>query len=343
MNPRIKQDVYLSYAFELRPREIELIEKYGAILPETIIDCHAHSNPPNAVGELDQPTCEHMMSTFPIWTIRQSRQAQAKLLPGKRIRTIRFANAYRGINHRLSNEYLFDHATDDDLVAAYGIPTDLEYTIRILRGPRSCALKMYYWYSDPPAEEIYQFFRPEALEEAQSLGKPIILHLPDFLYLCADDLRRLLRDFPRLPIVLAHMALVEEEVPGLRELYAEFARYKTVVIDTAMNRSARLVRLALETFGPDRILFGTDDPLHLIRATAYENPELGWRLAADHQYHWVDPAEQSEYGYLANHAVHCLWQNLEAISLGINSYAQKHSQSIWRRIMHDNAAHTFRL
>ena len=100
-------------------------------------------------------------------------------------------------------------------------------------------------------------------------------------------------------MVLAHLGLSKLAVPGLEKLSPEASRINTVFMDTALNPSADVVAMSLRIFGPERLMFGSDEPLNLIRSVPYEHPEKGQRIVTDYQYHWVDQDEYREYGHLA--------------------------------------------
>lgn len=304
-------------------------------LPQEIIDCHAHANLAEQVQEIDSSTMAHMMSTFPAFDLEQSARAKHEFFPGKHVRTLRFANAYRGIDHMAANAYLLAGSPQHDRVALYGIPTDPEYTKRMLHDPRVVALKMYPRFFIPPVKTIYEYFTPEILEETQSVGLPIILHLPSMITLCQHQLIQLLADFPRLRVVLAHLGLPHLPIPGLAEVYQEVAGYPQVFMDTAMIPSTEVVAMALQAFGSERIMYGSDEPLNLLRFIVYEHPSKGQRIIPDYHYHWVQDDEWSEYQHVGRDAVHSHWQTIGAIRQAIDRIGLRSDAK--RMIFHDTA------
>ena len=333
---------YLKYSLSLKEKEEKLRDFYNDWLPPEIIDVHAHNNLAQHISDIEDRFGRHMMSTFPYFTLEQAQSVQEVLFPDHKIRCVRFSHVLNGIDFRAVNDYLIQQAIAEDLVALLGIPDDPEYTIRMIKHPRVKALKMYYLYFNPPAQRIYDYFIPEILEAVQEKGIPIILHLPKMITLCLDDLLCLLHDFPRLKVVLAHMGLPHLPVPGLREAYEAVARFPNVAMDTAMVPSSAVVSAAMTAFGSGRILFGSDQPLHLIRSTVYENPNLGQRLVTEYPYHWVDRSEQAQYGHLAKDVTHSIWQSLEAIRLGIDSMIPKWLiRDAKQKIFRDNARRFF--
>jgi hypothetical protein len=315
----IKTTDYYSYTLEFKPQEFALRESLMEWLPDDIIDVHAHSNLPEHVERIPDQIFHHMMSTFPSYQVFMSTAMRHIFFPGKRVRSLRFANAYRGIDHRAANAYLLSETPPEDRMALYGIPDDIDYTVTMLKNKAVHGLKMYYYYFVPPAQTIYEVFPPAILEEAQHQGIPIILHLPKMITKSHAELYQLLHDFPRLTVVLAHLGLPHLPVPGLLEAYEFFAQYPQVYMDTAMIPSWIVVAMAIKTFGSERIMYGSDEPLHMIRSVVYKHPTRGQRLATEYPYHWVDPEDFQKYKHLATNAIHTHWQALNAIRLAVEN------------------------
>lgn len=332
---------YLEYAMLFKPEEVILRNQLMQWLPEEIIDTHSHSNLPKHVSALDPNILRHMMSTFPYFSLEESYSTKETFFPGKKTQSLRFPNAFRGIDHRAANDYLLDNSPSQDRVGLYGIPTDIPYTTQMLRRPNVSALKMYPAFFNPPAQEIYDYFKPEILEEAQALGVPIILHLPRMITGCVDDLQRVIEDFPRLRIVLAHLGLPHLVVPGLQEVYEKFSGNDNLFMDTAMIPSPEVVSMGIDTFGIDKIMFGSDEPLNLVRATVYNNPRLGQRLITEKDYHWVDGKEHEEYQELAKGVVHMHWQSLLALKHAIDNLPVSQQEAFRNHIFKTNAEGLF--
>ncbi len=337
----IDVEAYLAEARVLKPGEIEARKRLGDWLPEAFIDSHAHATLPEHVLEVPASSFRHMHSTFPSFTLEQSVQINALLHPDKHIRTLRFAIPWRGINHRVANQYLLDSSPADDRVALFGISDDVDYTVEALRQNRVSALKMYHAYLSPPATEIYDYFVPPVLEEASRLGIPVILHPPRIITSVLDQLQRLQRDFPKLTVVLAHLGLTKSVVPGLEEAYREVAKSERFYTDTSMVPSVDVVKLALKVFGINRVLYGSDQPVNLIRAVAYTHPRLGQRLVTEYPYHWVAADEHAEYGHLAANAPHTHWQQLEAIRQAIDALPPHEKAAAKDAVFNRNAISVF--
>jgi predicted TIM-barrel fold metal-dependent hydrolase len=338
----IPVDSYLFHATSFKPEEKVLRNFYTEWLPENIIDGHAHCNEKVHYGGMEASAHTHMISTFPYYSLQESEYVRKTFFhPGKKCRALRFPMVFRGIDHRAANAYLLAKSPVEDRVALFGLPEDISYTIRMLSEPRVSALKMYYSYVQPTAQTIYETFKPEILAEAERLDKPIILHLPKMIAHSVDDLARVIQDFPSLRIVVAHLGSTKFVVPGLKEAYERLARYKTVYFDTALNPSPEVVQLALECLGSEKIMYGSDEPLHLIRSVPFVHPEKGQRIATDYPYHWVDSAEHIKYGHRAANAVHAHWRALGAVRAAIESLPTAAREPAKRRMFFSNASEVF--
>lgn len=339
---RVSTADHFRHALTIKPEEEVLRKKIEEWLPRTIIDCHAHCNLESHVDFVSDPAFRHMLSTFTYFSLEDSIKLRDLFYPMRKVRSLRFPKTFRGINHRAANDYLLAESPEEDRIAVFGLPEDVEYTVKMMRHPRASALKMYWSYVEPPAKKIYEFFTPEILEEAQALDFPIILHLPRMIVHACDDLMSMLSDFPRLRVVLPHLGLSKLLASDLEGVFRRVAQFENVWLDTALNPSADVVSLALECFGLDHVMFGSDEPLNLIRSVAYAHPEKGERIVTDYPYHWVDPIERNVYGHLAQNAVHAHWQCVLAVKSAIDRYPTKKQEEIKGRIFYSTAKDLFR-
>lgn len=332
---------YMADSFAFTAEEVALRGSYATWLPPSIIDCHAHCGRYEDVEFMGRKTYKHMISTFPYFTLEQSENARAVFYPGKTVRSLRFAKTFRGINHRKVNDYLLENSPQEDRVALFGLPEDVGYTVGMMHHPKVSALKMYYSYVEPTAERIYQFFKPEILETAQSLGIPIILHMPQPYVECLGDLRQLFKDFPRLKISIAHLGPTDFIIKGLEDAFRESAEYPHLSLDTSLNNSSEVIRLALTVFGPERIMYGSDEPLNLIRGKVYQHPEKGERLITQYPYHWVNQDDHKRFGHLTKGLVHWHWLALNALREAIDAYPVDMQEIVKQKVFFSNAQRFF--
>jgi len=304
MKNKIDQAAYLLFSRDITPEEQKNIIEFKEWLPDKIIDCHAHCNLQSHVQYINAQAYNHMLSTFPSFSLKKSKEWNTLLHPGKIIFTLRFPSVFKGIDHKKANSYLLEKSPSHDRVALFGISDDISYTIKALEDTKISALKMYHSYSGPAAKEIYQFFPKEILIVAQEKNIPIILHPPQQLTECIGQILKLIDDFPFLKICLAHMGLTKFLVKGLENALSELAGNPNIVFDTSLVMSADVIETAVNIVGQNKVMYGSDAPLNLIRSKAYEHPQKGRRLATNFPYHWVDKDEQKEYGHIAANSTH---------------------------------------
>jgi glutamate-1-semialdehyde 2,1-aminomutase len=309
----IPRDTYLAEALRLAKDEIARRDALLSRLPDEVIDAHVHTCRKQDVLSVPEPIRRHVMSTFPWFDLEDSAAVDRVLFGGRTVRRLRFPHVFKGVRSAAANEYLQRCAPSIDRLAWFGQADDLPGTSAGLHQSRTVALKMYHRAQWPPAQTIYETFPPEILEAAQEQGLPIVLHLPTPLPASSSELDRLVADFPRLPIVLAHLGVVEKYTPGLEDVYGRLARYETIWMDTAMITDRRVIEAALSALGPERILFGSDEPLSLIRAYPVVAADGTPRLVSHFPYHWTDTDEKDRRASQPGRAPLLLWLQLEAL------------------------------
>ena len=115
---------------------------------------------------------------------------------------------------------------------------------------------------DSPA--MYQI-----LDLAQELGMVVNIHPFDL-----DEIDRVCRDFPRLPVVIAHPTSGKEGIVARFELMARHANAHLDLSGSGVFRWGML-RAGIDHVGPERFLFGTDfpicNPALLLQGVLFEN------------------------------------------------------------------------
>jgi len=194
---------------------------------------------------------------------------------------------------------------------------------------------MYYMVTEPPSTTIETTFPPLVLEACAATGTPIILHLPRHITESVDELEAVVARYAGLKIVLAHLGVPLYLRPGLEQAYRRVRELPDVFMDTACMEHPEVISLAGDTVGWDRIIFGTDDPISLLRATPYVHPTKGPRVAPTVAMHWTDPEEFAEFGHLGMDAVLNHWQQLVAIEGALRGRCDE--EALKSAVMHDNA------
>jgi predicted TIM-barrel fold metal-dependent hydrolase len=333
----IPSERYLSAALALSAEECDRLQAALAVLPESIIDAHTHIARSQDVGALSAELLGHVVSTFPVYSLEMADAAKRVLWPGKQVRSARMAHALTGYRHAAINDHLQSDLPAADFLVGFGLASAPSDVGRLLSSGGVAALKMYFHSVDPPLRTVAEVFPGSVLRAAEAEGVPIILHLPTSLPDGLGEVLDVAIRHPLLTIILAHLGghggqTLTQELPAAFHAIAEVP---TVFLDTAFVLDRSLVRAAVQALGPSRILFGTDEPLSLVRATAYVHPQLGPRLYAP-GYHWSrDDGAPNEVIGQAPTLLHI--QILEAIIEAVDG----HRPSL-QAIFHDNGLRLFR-
>jgi len=345
----IEYEKYFYNALALNSAEKQAQERLLPKIPEDVIDVHVHMADEKSVNmdQIPAAALNHMMTTFPVNTNEQSAAIDETLMTGKSVNKLRFANAFKGVLHKSVNTYLINTKNDNAKTALFGVSEsseDIDYTISELESGNYAGLKMYYMATDPPKKNLYEYFPRDVLSAAERLGVPIILHLPKTIYGSMDELGNLQANFPNLKVMLAHIGVVHTVRNGLDQILKNVSQMENVFVDTSGIHEAEVVARALKYLGKNKLLYGSDEPLNLIRAIVYENPDLGPRLLTDYPYHWVDKDEQAKYRSLGDGKfMHSHWQQLSAIdhAVELQGYTETEKKNVLTAIFETNAKRLF--
>jgi predicted TIM-barrel fold metal-dependent hydrolase len=115
---------------------------------------------------------------------------------------------------------------------------------------------------------IFDFLPDHILEVVNDRQAWVTLHVPKAARLGHPDnirdVHEVRRRYPRLRLVIAHLGRCYTE-PHAREALPRLADDPGVYFDTAAVLNPVCHRIALECFGPKRVLYGTDNPILYLR------------------------------------------------------------------------------
>ncbi len=287
---------YRSRSMNLTASEKRLQRVLDQELPGEIIDVHTHCNLADHVGELPPSTANLPMTTFAHYSLPEAQRTRRLLWSGRNVRSFRFANAFRGIDHKRANSYLLENCKlfGDEFVA-YGLPDDLQYSTSLLRTPGCRALKVYHRYFDPPATSIAEILPDPLLAAASEAGIPVILHLPLPPSLSAAELTSVADRYPDLNVILAHIGTARSANDADLARLQSLAKYPRISLDTALVTNRTLLAKAISAFGYERVMFGSDEPLSLISAVPYSHRIKGGQWVSSLDYHWLDREDARDY------------------------------------------------
>ncbi len=146
----------------------------------------------------------------------------------------------------------------------------------LLDRPNVIGVKPYYTLISPNHEtrdahleaSIFDFLPHRQLEVLDEFHAWVTLHVPKAARLGhpenVREIRELRRRYPNVVLVIAHLGRCYTE-PHAREALPQFADDPGLFFDTSAVVNAACHRVALEHFGPRRILYGTDNPIFYMR------------------------------------------------------------------------------
>jgi glutamate-1-semialdehyde 2,1-aminomutase len=273
---------------QLTSLDQELVERQITdFIPASIYDIHAHLLSP--AKELPPHLCQEHLG----W--KEYATAIRCLLPGRQFNGLFFGFPVRNNDRPSVNQWLGKEIrSDGDRTLNRGLvlvspADDPKQTERLLTDEAFVGLKPYHCYA--PATITTQVgiedFAPEWMWELCDAHQGVLmLHIMKDRASADEEniaaLRRLGRRYPRVRIVLAHIARSFSYRTARRGL-PQLSDIENVWLDTSAVTENETFRCALETFGPRRVLFGTDFPISHLRGRCVATGRDGfsWFYADD--------------------------------------------------------------
>ena len=115
---------------------------------------------------------------------------------------------------------------------------------------------------------------PEQLEYLNEKSLAVTLHIPRKGRF-ADPLNQrqmigLCEKYPRIKFIFAHIGRAYFMRNILESNLQEFVQYPNAYFDTAMINSVEIMKYTFDHFPAERVLFGTDSPIALLRGKSVE-------------------------------------------------------------------------
>lgn len=254
---------------ELTPLDRELVKRrINDFVPDRVYDIHAHLLSP--APQLPPYLAREILGR------REYAAAVSDLLPGRKLNGLFFGfpardNDRAGINQWLAGQVSPDKEGLDRGLILVSPADDPGKTGTLMAGETFVGLKPYHCYApfaDTTQVEIEDFVPDWMWEICDAHEGILMLHIMRDRA-SADEkniaaLRRLCGRYPRARVVLAHIArsfsyrTAREGLPRLCDI-------ENLWVDTSAVTESETFRCAVETFGPRRILFGTDYPISHLR------------------------------------------------------------------------------
>lgn len=294
---RVEVENYYRTALHFNNREQELRDSLLPRLPETIIDIHSHAGTEQDSLNLNPEIFSSKASTYPYFDYERHLVVRKQLWDEKIINQVIFGFPFNGVAIASANRYIQATCEKDHSFIPFllGDPENTNYTIEELRKGYWKGLKMYAYQLNPPASRIIDFLPEAILKEIDDLGLPVILHLPNGLDQELAELIFMAKVFPEVKFIVAHFGFLRNDSEAAGTLEA-VKNHTNIVLDTSVYDNETVMACGFKTLGPERIIYGSDQPFNLIRGKTVFHPILGKRTMTDNlSYHWVNREEQLQY------------------------------------------------
>jgi hypothetical protein len=318
-------------------------------LPHRILDAHTHVADPdlrltpmseamrrqywvNEVFEpIDAPTAEHCHRT---------------VFPSREFRCVALGVPDLGFDIDGGNRYLqaqCPHRGWHSLAVIRPQWTQDEVAV-LLDAPSVIGVKPYYALISQSREtrdahqeaSIFEFLPHHVLEVVNDRHAWVTLHVPKADRLGHADnvreVREIRRRYPHIVLVLAHLGRCYTQ-PHAQEALPQFADDPGLLFDTSAVLNPASHRIALQHFGPQRLLYGSDNPIFYMRGCRQYHGRT-YINRTNHPFHFNSDREPPEVE--ARYTLY-MYEDLRAIKqaceeLGITGRAAIDA------IFHDNAA-----
>ena len=172
---------------------------------------------------------------------------------------------------------------------------------------------------------IYDFLPRAHLAVLDKFGGILMLHLPRHGRLGdAHNIREVLEiheSYPSVKLILAHIGRAYC-LPAAERGLPHLVDARRIYFDTAANLNADVFQYALEVVGPDRLLFGSDLPVTMMRGVR-EHIGEEYINYTDGPYSWntnrKSPEEEANYTYYVYEELRALIRAVERAGLGFDA------------------------
>jgi uncharacterized protein len=250
-------------------------------LPQRVFDAHTHVNEPRFQREL--PT-EAMRRQYWVNEVAEpigaadAARCMATVLPGRDIGCLCFGTPMLDYDIEASNASLQAECVRRNWhrLAVVRPQWSAERVAQELDLPRVLGVKVYYaLISDDPTTRdkhleasIFDFLPHHQLELLNERRGWVTLHVPRAGRLGhpanVAEIKEIRRKYPNIALVIAHLGRCYT-LPHALEAFPHFADDEGLYFDSSAVLNPEVHRLALEMFGPTRILYGSDNPVFYMR------------------------------------------------------------------------------
>lgn len=325
-----------------RPIDAQVYEELLHWLPSRILDCHVHIALKDHCGPV---TPERLRSNWAMEVGADQSWEQLgdylrELFPKQKVSVLAFGVPFREMDLAMNNDYVLRGVRDPANRARGLFVTRPEWDASLIDLAMSRGFAGIKPYPDLALHTdhepgIYDFL-PESHLEALNARKGILtLHLPRKGRIADhDNIREILETHERYPdvkIIIAHIGRAFC-LPTAQQGLSSFVDTPGIYFDTSANLNADVFAYALETIGPDRIIYGSDLPITIMRGLREHVGEV-YINYTDEPYSWnvnrKSPEEEAKYTYYLYEEIRALIAAVQRVGLG---------KSEMEKLMYGNAA-----
>jgi hypothetical protein len=296
-------------------------------LPDRIVDCHVHVGLPQFFGQIRADRFRTL------WALEVSRSQSwtelnhnlGILFPGKTVRSLVFGWVYREVDIEANNSYVLEGILSPASNACGLFVTKPEWDAKVIEGALGNGFVGIKPYPDLATEDqecsIFDFLPHSHLKVLDKRSAIVMLHLPRKGRLAdprnISELREISCKYPNVKVIVAHigraycLSTAQKGLPHLVDTSLYF--------DTAANLNPEVFRLALETVGPERILYGSDLPITLMRGFREHRKET-YINYTDGDYSWnknrKSPEEEAKYTFYLYEELRALIEAVKSVGMG---------------------------
>jgi len=310
-------------------------------LPPEMIDCHTHVGLRQNCGHISRKRrSQNWALEVGLWqSWDQLRETYLSLFPKQRVSALAFGTALREADFEAENAYVIAGASDSRNDAWALFATRPEWNAGMIEDAMSAGFLGIKPYPDLVPQDrvdvgIYDFVPKEHLKVLDEHSGILMLHLPrEGRIGDPDNIRELLEiadRYPSVRLVVAHVGRAYC-LPTAQKGLPHLTDATGIYFDTAANLNSDVFQYALETVGPDRLLFGSDLPITMMRGfrehvgqtyTNFTNGPYTWNTnRRSHE-------EEVAYTYFIYEELRALIRAFRATGLGKDAF---------RKLMYSNA------
>jgi predicted TIM-barrel fold metal-dependent hydrolase len=245
-------------------------------LPETIFDIHTHSWLPE--HNLEPIFNERVGLIFEAQSVSKEelQEAYALLFPGKRLEYLTFGMPLTTVDRVANNNYVSQSVNNKTSFALYvAHPSkDAETLEQKLKEGNFVGFKPYLSYVTWKALEdirIRDFLTDAMLEVAHVYSLPVMLHVPREKRIADPDniadVLYIAKHYPKANIILAHAGRAYS--PEIIRTALEKLEGTNFWLEFSNVQSAEVVEEVLKRMPLERIMYGSDIPVAVVRGTLF--------------------------------------------------------------------------